>query len=228
MRKRKDPLIRFEKKFYKTVGGCWNWQGATQSIGYGMMGMFDEQNPEKPMVMQLAHRLAYQFYIGPIPEGMDVLHHCDNRRCVNPDHLFIGTAQDNVDDMMEKGRHTKIHLRGEEHARHILSWVQVRAIRASTLTIEKLAERYNVNHTTIHKILTNTTWHDPNYTYISRKPRSKKVNGGTLHPASKLNIEQVREIRSTRTSAYQLAKKFGVSNSTIYDVRNNKKYREDL
>ena len=76
--------------------GCWLWTGATASYGYGKM-MLDGETVR-------AHRAAYLLLVGPIPDGLYVLHRCDVRRCVNPAHLFLGTPSDNTKDMLAKGR----------------------------------------------------------------------------------------------------------------------------
>ena len=76
--------------------GCWEWTGAL-THGYGNVRRQAYSDSK-------AHRLAWQMAYGPIPEGMQVLHHCDNRKCVRPDHLFLGTAADNLYDMLAKGR----------------------------------------------------------------------------------------------------------------------------
>jgi hypothetical protein len=84
-------------------GGCHEWQGALTYNGYGRIGVNGK--------VQRAHRVAYELAHGPIPEGIVVCHRCDNPRCCNPDHLFLGTTQENVDDKVQKGRHKAVYQR---------------------------------------------------------------------------------------------------------------------
>ena len=79
--------------------GCWPWLGCLTGGGYGQI-----RNSGR---YQQAHRAAWELKYGPIPEGLVVCHRCDNPRCVRPDHLFLGTATDNMRDMYSKGRHPR-------------------------------------------------------------------------------------------------------------------------
>jgi hypothetical protein len=91
-----EVIQRFYDKIDKVENGCWMWTGWKFKDGYGGF------NVRRRTVR--AHRWAYKYFVGPIPEGMCVCHKCDNPACVNPDHLWIGTNIDNMRDEREKGR----------------------------------------------------------------------------------------------------------------------------
>lgn len=93
---------RFEAKFYITPG-CWIWTACRNKPGYGMIFAGCKGDPAK-----LAHRVSYELYEGAIPDGLMVLHRCDNPSCVNPSHLFLGTNDDNMKDMAAKGRASRM------------------------------------------------------------------------------------------------------------------------
>lgn len=120
---------------------CWEWTGAGKGNGYGNVRLGAKNIT--------AHRYAYTLYNpGPLPEGMDVCHTCDNRLCVNPDHLFLGTRKENVADMVLKGRAdggNRKHLR-EAQVQHI------RQRLASGHSPRLIAETLGVNYHTITAI----------------------------------------------------------------------------
>jgi len=120
---------------------CWEWRGASKGNGYGNIKV-GRQN-------QGAHRYAYMLFVnGVIPVGLDVCHTCDNRCCVNPDHLFLGTRKENVADMVSKGR-------GAGGCRKHLKEDQIQEIRqrlAAGLQPRRIANQMNVNYHTITSI----------------------------------------------------------------------------
>lgn len=136
---------------------CWNWKGGVNSSGYGSF----KGNQ--------AHRFAYESKIGRIDEGLCVLHKCDNRRCCNPDHLFLGTYSDNFRDAFSKGRtfyqkHPEAYPRGENHANAVLTWPIVRAIRKKYATGKyrqiDLARMYNTTQAAVSQLTRNVAWRE--------------------------------------------------------------------
>lgn len=143
-----DNLARarfFSKVSIKSWKGCWEWQGSTVSSGKGKYGQIKYKNSNI-----LAHRLVLQFMDVEIPEGMNVLHMCDNMLCVNPNHLFFGSHQDNMTDKVIKGRTSRI-----------LTPEQVKIIKYSPRTngsVRSYAKTFGVGRKTIQDIFNGKTW----------------------------------------------------------------------
>ena len=127
---------------------CWEWIGHKRKKGYGTM-QFDNQKQE-------ATHASYFLYVGEIPDGLYVLHHCDNPSCVNPDHLFLGTQKDNICDCMKKGRMPS--RTGERNGRSKLSDDSAAAIRLSAESSRSLSEKYKVSQQTIRSIRRGERW----------------------------------------------------------------------
>jgi len=155
-------MDRFWTRVEKKADGGWLWTGHLNQGGYGDVRFQGR--------MQKAHRVSYQLATGPIPEGLFVLHKCDVRNCVRPDHLWLGTLAENNTDMDAKGRRTI--LRGEDHGRYgdgrpgsqnsfsKLTEEAARAIRAQygRLNQYELADKFNISQTTVNRILNRKAW----------------------------------------------------------------------
>ena len=147
---------RFWRKVRKT-DRCWIWDAVVDSSGYGFL----KGEGGKHAKNISAHRYSYTLHHGPIPDGLVVMHSCDNRRCVNPDHLSVGTHKDNTQDMISKGRAAKGNDRprvGSDNGRALLTEDKVRYIRASTASHAALARELGVTDVCIFKVRAGQTW----------------------------------------------------------------------
>ncbi|MEN9726027.1 MAG: hypothetical protein RL434_393 [Pseudomonadota bacterium] len=147
-----DEIRRFDAKTVVRDDGCVEWTAALRSNGYGQFHM------RRIGANMLPHRFAWIRQHGPIPEGMLVCHKCDNRKCVNPDHLFLGTPADNSADMVAKGRGKGFSMPGVKHPRHKLSPVEVEAIRLSGSSYRELSAAFGVSKSQIHRIKAGAQW----------------------------------------------------------------------
>lgn len=129
---------------------CWLWTGSLSGKGYGQFRV-DSSRP------QLAHRVSYGLFVGP-PGDSFVLHRCDTPRCINPEHLFLGTQADNVADMQSKGRARKRGIPGEANCQAKLTEASVRSIRLSHASDADLAKQYGVGSSTVRDARHRKTW----------------------------------------------------------------------
>lgn len=137
-----EELIKW-RGWNVTNSGCWEFKGKQDKDGYTFVSLDSK--------IHRAHRAAYEVWVGPIPEGHVVRHRCDNPPCVNPQHLETGTHADNMADMRKRGREGRI-----------LDADTVREIRAlresSTLTIQQIADRYNIGHPCAVAVIYRRSW----------------------------------------------------------------------
>ena len=149
-------LIRNSERFWSKVRcpsvGCWVWVAGTDRDGYGRIWINGNT--------LMAHRYSWEIHFGPIPEGLNVLHHCDNPPCIRPSHIFTGTAADNNRDCRNKGRHGCGINHGSAQGTSKLTEIKVRVIRAYENVISKkgLAEIFKVDATTISHIHSHHSW----------------------------------------------------------------------
>lgn len=166
---RKNKGVPTEERFWSRVDKngpivpyvgtpCWVWIDTFADARYGGFGANKRQ--------YLSHRFSYELHYGAIPKGMQVLHKCDIKPCVRPDHLFLGTQSDNIRDMYKKGRYVEKRPRdygpkGENHHKAKLTTQQVLEIRElhkSGISQKEIASRYETGETNIWFIVHNLSW----------------------------------------------------------------------
>jgi hypothetical protein len=209
-RKQKLTLRERFEKFVIRDGedACWGWRGHTSPAGYP--GLSNQDGPE------FAHRISYELHVGPIPEGMFVCHHCDNRVCTNPKHLFLGTPADNIADMVSKMRHSY----GSKKPQTSLTEddvLRIRQLFAGGKHAKEIAEMYSTDVHNIHRIANGSRWKYAPGTITKGHRRS--VRGGENQHSAKLNTAAVLEIRKLwatgKFTTVALGEMYGVNNSTI-------------
>lgn len=239
----RDPVERFWSKVNKDgptpshcpeLGPCWEWTGgALNGGGYGSCRVFGKKD--------MAHRHAYRLANGELPSGMWVLHRCDNRRCCNPAHLFLGTSQDNNDDMWAKGRgasgdnhglrkHPESVHRGSAHYATALNEEDIVAIRWRVAMGEPhaaVAKDYGASVMCVGKIVRGERW-----THVVEGPLtldpSRSGTRGEANPGSKLTDDSVRRIRALYDGGMSdaaIAKEYGVRPGCIWFITRRKAWK---
>lgn len=146
----RDFKEHFEKYIFYGLDGCWYWIGTGQNEGYGVV--YKDQKPK------LAHRMSFELYKHAIPSGMIVMHSCDNRKCVNPDHLSLGTNKDNMQDMIKKGR--KVIGKRRQPDRRITEddAREIKRMYAEGVPPKEISRIKNMIHSTVESICYNVSW----------------------------------------------------------------------
>ena len=194
---------------------CIIWKGKKSKKGYGM------QKGE------LVHRMTYEKFHGIIPKGMFVCHTCDQRDCYNPAHLFLGTPQDNTNDMIHKGRMSC----GQKSPRSKLNNDQVREIfhkRYNGMFYRDIAKIYGISKNTVYEIITHRKWKHAKEWFTSEflnkiqnmPPDGSNQIGLQCHNAKlkEKDIHEIRKFRSDGMFMKDIASIYKVSNGTIEDI----------
>jgi hypothetical protein len=200
-------------------GYCWEWRGNLDVYGYGRF--YIHKDGKKKIIK--AHRMAYETSTNKlIPDGMCILHKCDNPKCVKSyDHLYIGTLNDNNKDRENKKRGA--NWCGENHGMAKLTWEIIREIRklwnTGKYTQKQLAYRYKIGHKAINDIINNKKWIDKNYIkFISKNKKRHKI--------ARNQEDIIRSKYTTREYSYrQLAILFNISPTYVRNII--KKYPEE-
>lgn len=150
--KRKCGLSAIERLENKSIpepnSGCWLWLAGLDTHGYGSLSI--------GRTKVLAHRLSFATHKGPIPSGAYVLHTCDNRACINPDHLWLGTHADNMRDMAAKRRN--VTYPGTSNVNAKLTPDVARAIFADPRRSGQISRQYGICPSTVRRIKTGRLW----------------------------------------------------------------------
>lgn len=179
--------------------GCWIWTASTTGFGYGTFQVVRDGRWRT----HKAHRLAYEYLVGPIPEGMALLHSCDNPVCVNPAHLRPGTRAENNQDMMDRRRQNLNPNLGEKHGMHVLTESEVmemRRLRSQGFTTKELGPMFGVTQGCASQVTRGHTWkHLPGATTSRR-----------LTPS---DVEEIRMARALGATGPELSRRFGIDSS---------------
>lgn len=144
------PLTEILSRYEIDKNGCWNYTGYKDKNGYPKCS-------NRGVSDKLVHRISFEFYVSKLEEGLFVCHKCDNPSCINPNHLFAGTQQDNMDDMIKKGR----GLFGSKHQNSTLNEKDVLVIRKMRLKGEKIkhiASEFKVSRSTVYDVVNKRCW----------------------------------------------------------------------
>jgi hypothetical protein len=210
VRKRVDPVKRFWSKVdIGSADECWEWNGPISNCGYGNFSVGGKRSPD--FRQWAAHRYAWFITHGELLPELNVCHKCDNRRCVNPNHLFLGTNADNVRDKVKKQRQARGSKQGHSKIAETDISVIVRLYNDGKSQRE-IGEMVGLSQATISRILRRDLW-----THVEREPAELRPGSGS----TKLTWRDVNAIRSdaqSGISAALLAQQYGVCQRHIRKI----------
>ena len=186
------------------AGECWETTLKKTKNGYVCMKVAGKQ--------VFVHRLAYETYIGPIPAGLSVCHHCDNRGCFNPAHLFAGTTLDNVRDMVQKGR-----LRGGSKSR--FTEEQKASIATDPRTQQEIAAEYGTHQSYVSKLQRDQG------VARTRHTQEGKARVGEAHGRALVTESDVLAIRASEETLAALAARYLISESAVGAIRTRRTWK---
>lgn len=209
--KSREHTILSNRKIRKN--GCWEFTGYISTTGYGRISFTKKKCDRKTgklikkTVWLYVHRVSYSWYRKPIPKGMFVCHKCDNPLCFNPKHLFIGTHQDNMDDMVAKGRHIGNREITEKDA------VRIRKKLHKGVHPEVVATEYALCVQHVRAIWDGKFWPNAGGPIRKRKPRYTKQITQEI-------ADKVRRMKGKGKRVPDIAKQLSIGVTTVYQIAN--------
>ncbi len=218
-----DIIDRFWSKVKppEKEGDCWAWTA-------GLKGKIGHQYGTFQLVSYTAiysHRFSWEFYNGPIPDDQQVLHKCDNCICVNPDHLFLGTNYDNVQDKVSKDRQTKgskngwLHVLTEDDVEEMI----IKIYNKEFNTVNDIANYYNIDRSVISHILNGEAWtHVTNNLQIPLSQiQDMIVQSKFSNVLTEDIVRNIKQDLKTKT-ILQITQLYGIHHTTAYKIKNRK------
>jgi len=196
--------------------GCWKWQGSLSKWGYGDVRIGPVSNKRHVN----AHRAAWLYFNESIPSGLFVCHKCDVRSCCNPDHLFLGTAKQNQQDMIKKNR--KNVLKGDAcpySKRNEKTVIEIIQMLASGANCAEVGRRFNIDRRQISDIKRGRRWG-----HIGDRTGIKIIRANSVH----LDEKTAKEIKlkfKDGARIVDISKEYAISRSTIDDIKKNKTWK---
>lgn len=205
----KTPEVRFKMQYKIATTGCWEWVSGKDADGYGLFSGLVNGTPYRR-----AHRWSWAFHNNaPIPKWGNICHTCDNPSCVNPEHLWLGTAMDNQQDKHRKGRANAPF--GEQIPGSKLLEQQVLAIIADPRPASRIAAEYGIAAGTVSDIKRRKSWAHLDAPVAVRQKRESPMKGRS----DRVTPDIVREIRTSPMKGTELAKKFEISVQQVCAIR---------
>lgn len=218
-------MIAFNRSHTKNENGCWIWHARKNPKGYGLFRYNYHVNQAGSYVCStsLAHRLAWVLYRGKIG-NLIVCHRCDNTSCVNPDHLFLGTQKENMQDCLRKGRlRLPPPAKGEQHVNALLTDAQAKEICEllnQGIIHDKIGKKFNISGKVVSAISARKRWQHVSDIYL-RAP--KKYGSAVLNPEK---AKEIRALYQQGRTTKQLALQFGVLPEQIRRIVTFKRWKD--
>jgi hypothetical protein len=194
---------------------CWIWTASKSKRGYGQIGVA----ASRP---QRAHRVSWRLEHGEIPQGVHVLHRCHNTSCVNPDHLYLGTAQNNADDRVQAGRASA--PKGSKHPNSILcesDVLEIIRLRSLDISYSQIAKQFNTTAVNVCDICVGKSWSHVDRSSLKPALARQGARAGSRHPCYRITPEMRSRIQQMRRDGFtyqEIADDFKISPSYAHKI----------